>query len=132
MPVTGGRDVDVFAAVGAMASVAVGCSTVAVGATTGGVSVGAGSVGSTVGGSVGGKDVGETVGPIEQAVNVRIKILVRLILIFIFSPISVGVILAYFTGGGCNNIVVHHPFNVLTLNKVHLCHTIMWMKAAIC
>ena len=123
MPVTGGRDVEVFAAVGRMASVGVGCGTVAVGATTGGVSVGTGSVGSVVGGSVGGRDVGETVGPSEQAVNVRIKILVRLILIFIFSPISVGVILAYFQGGGCNNIVAHGSCCLLTLNKVYLCHT---------
>ena len=87
MPVIGGWDADVFTAVGAMASVAVGCDTVAVGATMGGVSVGADSVGSAVGGSVGGRDVGLTVGPIEQPDNVRITILIRMVLFFIFSPI---------------------------------------------
>ena len=97
MPTTGGRDVDVFAVVGAMASVevgatakvAVGCTAVSVGITTGGVSVAAGSVGSTVGGMVVGRDVGVTTAPGEQAASVRITILIRMVLFFILSPVSV-------------------------------------------
>ena len=74
---------DVFTAVGAMASVAVGCGAVVVGATTGGGFVAADSVGSAVGGSVVGRDVGETVGPSEQAVSVMITILIKMVRFFI-------------------------------------------------
>ena len=75
-------------AVDAMASVAVGCSAVSVGITTGGVSVAGGSVGNTVGGRVVGRDVGVTTGPSEQAARVRITILIKIVLLFIRSPIS--------------------------------------------